>query len=79
MTHESKICCRKDLSNLYLALSILSYTPPTNAFPVEIGLWKQFLQDRQIHAEHSSELLVGGVVVEVHMTGGVDLLLGAKL
>ena len=42
-------------------------------------LWEEFFQNRQVQAEHSSELLVRGVVVEVHMAGGVDLLLGAEL
>ena len=43
------------------------------------NLWKHLLQNRQIHPKHSSELLVGGVVAEVHMAGGVDLLLCAEL
>ena len=43
------------------------------------GLWEEFFQNRQFHPKHSSELLVGGVVVKVHMAGGVDLLLGAEL
>ena len=55
------------------------YASPTNVLPVEGGLRKELLQDCQLHPEHSSELLVGGVVVKVHAAGGVDLLLGAKL
>ena len=52
---------------------------PINALPMESGLRKQFFQDRQVEPEHSSELLVGGVVAKVHLPGGVDLLLGAEL
>ena len=47
--------------------------------PVTGNLRKQFFQDRQVHPKHSSELLVCGVVVEVKVEGGVDLLLGAEL
>ena len=55
------------------------YVAPTNTFPMNGSLWKQFFQDRQVQPQLSSELLVGGVVVEVHLAGGVDLLLGAEL
>ena len=41
-------------------------------------LWKKFLQNCDVHSEQSSELLLGGVVVEVHVTGGFDLLLCAE-
>ena len=47
--------------------------------PVEDGLWKECLQNRRVHPKHSSELLVGGVVVKVHAAGGVDLLLCTEL
>ena len=55
------------------------YASPTNLLPVTGNLWKEFFQDRQVHPEHSSELLVGGVVAKVHLAGGVDLLLGVEL
>ena len=42
-------------------------------------LRKELFQNCQVEAEHSSELLIGGVVAKVHMAGGVDLLLGAEL
>ena len=43
------------------------------------SLWEEFFQNRQFHPEHSSELLIRGVVAEMHLAGGVDLLLGAEL
>ena len=48
-------------------------------FSREHELWKHLLQNRYVQTQHSSELLVGGVVAEVHLAGGVDLLLGAEL
>ena len=41
-------------------------------------LRKQLLQNRKVHSEHPSELLIGGVVVEMHVAGGVYLLLGTE-
>lgn len=41
-------------------------------------LRKQFFQDCKVHSEHTSELLIGGVVVEVQVAGGVYLLLGTE-
>ena len=58
---------------IYVSLSLAVNTIVGNL------LWKQLLQNRRFHSQHSSELLVGGVVVEMHVAGGVDLLLGAEL
>ena len=43
------------------------------------NLWKEFFQDCEVQAQHSFELPVGGIVAEMHMAGGVDLLLCAEL
>ena len=42
-------------------------------------LRKQFFQDCKVHSEHPSELLIGGVVVEVQVAGCVNLLLYTEL
>lgn len=55
------------------------YASPTNILPVVGNLWKEFFQDCKVQAQHSFELPVGGIVAEMHMAGGVDLLLGAEL
>lgn len=43
------------------------------------SLREEFFQDCEVQAQHSFELPVGGVVAEMHMAGGVDLLLCAEL
>ena len=57
----------------------LTVVSTKTALSVDRRLWKKLLQNCHVHPEHSSELLVGGVVVKVHAAGGVDLLPGAEL
>ena len=42
-------------------------------------LRKLLLQNCKVHSQHSSELLIRGVVFEVHVAGGIYLLLCTKL
>lgn len=55
------------------------YASPTNILPVVGNLWEEFFQDCEVQAQYSFELPVGGVVAEMHMAGGVDLLLCVEL
>ena len=57
----------------------LSVSCPKTTLFMYGWLWEEFLQNSHVHPQHSSELLVGGVVVKMHAACGIDLLLGAEL